>query len=60
MATTGDNLDMAGKPKKDDALAAYRRVRKPIAPPAKVIPDRRRKALDEQRRREAEQERDEP
>ncbi|MGH2723958.1 MAG: hypothetical protein ACRDI0_06770 [Actinomycetota bacterium] len=47
---------MAGK-KRDDRLDPYRRVRKPVPPPGRAIPDRRRKKLEEQTRREAEDER---
>jgi hypothetical protein len=36
----------------DDPLDAYRRVRKPIPPPGKVEPDRRRKIQEEQEQRE--------
>jgi len=48
------------KPRKTaDPLDAYRRIRKPMPPPERVIPDKRRKAEDraareEARRREAE------
>ena len=40
----------------DDPLEPYRKVRKPVPPPGRVIPDRRRK-LDE---REAERRRRDP
>ena len=36
----------------DDPLDAYRRVRKPVPPPGKVIPDQRRKIREEQAERE--------
>ena len=36
----------------DDPLAAYRRIRKPMPPPEKVIEDERRKIDREQARRE--------
>ena len=41
-----------------DPLAAYRRVRKAVPPPAKVVPDKRRKLRERVERREREQ--DEP
>ena len=41
----------------DDPLAAYRRIRKPIPPPQKVVPDRRRELDEEEARREIEGER---
>ena len=37
----------------DDPLAAYRRVRKPVAPPGRVERDRRRKIRDQVAEREA-------
>jgi hypothetical protein len=37
----------------DDPLAPYRRVRKPVAPPARVERDRRRTIRDEAAEREA-------
>jgi hypothetical protein len=37
---------------RDDLLAAYRRIRKPMPPPAKVIRDRRRELDEENARRE--------
>ncbi len=47
---------MAGKRKKRDAerdpLAPYRRIRKRMPPPEKVIPDKRRVLDDEEARRE--------
>lgn len=46
------------KKQKDEPLDAYRRVRKPVPPPGRVIPDRRRKLREEQERREAEEERE--
>jgi hypothetical protein len=47
------------KPSKrdEDPLAAYRRIRKPMPPPEKVIGDRRRKLDEEEARREIEEER---
>jgi hypothetical protein len=38
----------------DDPLAVYRRIRKPMPPPEKVIPDRRRELDEEGSRREME------
>lgn len=43
-----------GKGKEKDPLAAYRRIRKPLPPPEKVIPDRRRELEEEEARREME------
>lgn len=40
-----------------DPLAAYRRIRKPMPPPEKVVPDKRRELEDEEARREIEEER---
>ena len=40
-----------------DPLAAYRRIRKPMPPPGRVVPDRRRELEDEEARREIEEER---
>jgi hypothetical protein len=37
----------------DDPLEAYRRLRKPMPPPERVIPDKRRKAAEKEARREA-------
>jgi hypothetical protein len=47
------------KPSSEDPLEAYRRVRKPMPPPARVVPDRRRKVQEEIRRREAREAEDE-
>lgn len=47
------------KKKKDEPLDAYRRLRKPVPRPGRVIPDRRRELREEQERREAEREREE-
>ena len=44
--------------KRKQPLDAYRRVRKPVPPPARVEPNRRRKRLDEQAEREAREERE--
>jgi len=38
-----------------DPLALYRRIRKPMPPPEKVIPDRRRELDEEGSRREMEE-----
>jgi hypothetical protein len=43
--------------KRDDPMDAYRRVRKPVPPPTRKIPDRRRKLREETARREAEEDR---
>jgi hypothetical protein len=40
-----------------DPLAAYRRIRKPMPPPERIVPDRRRELEDEEARREIEEER---
>jgi len=37
----------------DDPLAAYRRIRRPMPPPEKVIPDERRKLEAQEAQREA-------
>jgi hypothetical protein len=41
---------------KDDPLAPYRKLRTPMPPPEKVIPDRRRELEDEQALREIDEE----
>ena len=38
-----------------DPLSAYRRIRKPMPPPEKVVPDKRRELEDEEARREIEE-----
>ena len=44
---------MPGKRKRtDEPLDPYRRIRKPVPPPERVIPDRRRKLRDEEAERE--------
>jgi hypothetical protein len=43
-------------PASDEPLAAYRRVRKPVPPPEKVLPDKRRKLRDRAERKERQQE----
>jgi len=40
-----------------DPLAVYRRIRKPMPPPERVVPDKRRELEDEEARREIEEER---
>ena len=42
--------------KSEDPLEAYRRIRKPMPPPEKVIPDQRRKAAERQAEREVREE----
>jgi len=37
-----------------DPLEAYRRIRKPMPPPERVIPNKRRKAAEREARRELE------
>jgi hypothetical protein len=58
----GHNLLVPGRRKRkgskvpkgtDDPLDPYRRVRKPVPPPARVLPDRRRELREETARREA-------
>jgi hypothetical protein len=42
------------KPKpRTDPLEAYRRIRKPMPPPERVIPDKRRKTQEREARRQA-------
>jgi hypothetical protein len=41
----------------DDPLAAYRLIRKPMPPPERIVPDKRRELEDEEARREIEEER---
>ncbi len=41
----------------DDPLGAYRRIRKPMPPPERIVPDKRRELEDEEARREIEEER---
>jgi hypothetical protein len=47
---------LMAKRKQRDALEPYRRVRKPVPPPQRTIPDRRRKLREEVARREADEE----
>ncbi len=42
------------KPEASDPLAAYRRIRKPMPPPERIEEDRRRKAEEDEARREME------
>jgi hypothetical protein len=39
-----------------DPLDAYRRIRKPMPPPERVIPDKRRKAAEREAQRDVRQE----
>ena len=41
-----------GKRERVDPLEAYRRIRKPMPPPEKVVPDKRRKVEEKEARRE--------
>jgi hypothetical protein len=43
------------KPAKGGFLEAYRRIRKPMPPPEKVVTDKRRRLEDEEARREVEE-----
>jgi hypothetical protein len=43
----------------DDRLEPYRKVRKPVPPPSRVLPDRRRKTREEIAEREANEAEDE-
>jgi hypothetical protein len=43
--------------KRQDRLEPYRKVRKPVPPPSRSIPDRRRKIREDAARRESEEER---
>ncbi|HEX9410161.1 MAG TPA: hypothetical protein VF986_00465 [Actinomycetota bacterium] len=42
--------------KPDDPLEAYRRIRKPMPPPERVIPDKRKKMTERDAEREAREE----
>jgi len=42
------------KRRRDDELEPYRKVRKPVPPPGRVIPDRRRKIREDEAERERE------
>jgi len=41
----------------EDRLRVYRRIRKPMPPPERIVPDKRRELEDEEARREIEEER---
>ena len=45
------------KRRADDPLDPYKRIRRPMPPPDRVIPDRRRELEEERARREMEEER---
>ena len=57
----GDNRTVASKRKRSkreaDPLAAYRRIRKPMPPPERIVPDKRRELDEDEARREIEEER---
>ena len=40
-----------------DPLAVYRRIRKPMPPPERIVPDKRRELDEEEARRQVEEER---
>jgi hypothetical protein len=44
-----------GRKRGEDPLAAYRRIRKPMPPPARIERDRRREVEEERARREMEE-----
>jgi hypothetical protein len=56
MAATADNAQMVSRKKRAkkeaDPLAAYRRIRKPMPPPEKVLADKRRKLEEEDAERQ--------
>lgn len=41
--------------RRDDPLAAYKRLRTPMPPPERILPDRRREIRDEEARKEIEE-----
>jgi hypothetical protein len=43
--------------REQDLLAVYRRIRKPMPPPERIVPDKRRELDEEEARREIEEER---
>jgi len=43
-----------------DPLDAYRRIRKPMPPPERIIPDKRQKLVDQEAEREAREAGSEP
>jgi hypothetical protein len=55
-AATADNVQMVSRKKRakkqEDPLAAYRRIRKPMPPPEKVLADKRRKLEEEDAERQ--------
>lgn len=55
-----DNRCVGGKRRKRakaaDPLSAYKRIRKPMPPPEKVVPDKRRKIEEEEARRQLSEE----
>jgi hypothetical protein len=40
-----------------DPLAVYRRIRKPMPPPERIVPDKRRELEEDEARREVEEDR---
>lgn len=56
-----DNRGVTSKRKRAkreaDPLAVYRRIRKPMPPPARIVPDKRRELEDDEARREIEEDR---
>jgi hypothetical protein len=48
------------KPQPESLVEAYKRVRKPVPPPEKVIPDRRDKIVERAERRARRDDPDEP
>ena len=60
-SANGDNRRVATKRKRSkreaDPLAAYRRIRKPMPPPERIVPDKRRELDQDEARREIEEER---
>jgi hypothetical protein len=51
----GKKQPAKGKRADRDPLAAYRRIRKPMPPPEKVIADKRRRIQEEDARRQVEE-----
>jgi len=47
-----DGMAARKRKRPDEPLEAYRRIRKPVPPPERVIPDRRRKVREELAERE--------
>ena len=58
--SAADNPGVGGKRRKRakdaDPLSAYKRIRKPMPPPEKVVPDKRRKLEEEEARRQLSEE----